>query len=296
MMSRSNAPGKSDRGEAATPIATEPPTQSASVKTRFEDGFGSVSAVAGVLAEVASGATRGQLVRERDAEYQALSEFQQIDHRFQRACFKQKTGLEMSDKVSDFDEQHDSLTKSLLATARQKGWLITNRSGVPQAQPSRFGLIKVSLVRDWFAEGRAPLHAKYAQALDDALRGDAEMAQPNVTRLLTPPDAANQLVQRAPSDKPTLKSGEIAQAFSFLPTLKNALANMKKHRWLASACVTRGDAPIPATWCPLLVAEAIRQKKGHESELRHAFANSPLLRPWRDAWQEAIRERNAFGR
>lgn len=265
------------------------------MRTRFEDGFGSVSAVAGVLAEVASGATRGQLVHERDAAYEALSKFQQIDYQFQRARFKQVTGREMFDKVSDFDEKHDSLIKNLLATAREEGWLITNSSGVPQAQPSRFGLIKVSVVRDWFAEGRAPLHAKYAQALDDVLRGATDAAQPNAAHFSTPPGTAVEKVPSATSNRPTLTTREIAEAFNFLPMLKNALANVRKHSWLESARVTRGHPPVPATWCPLLVAEAIRHKKGHETALRHAFANSPLLLPWRDAWQEAIRERNAFG-
>lgn len=278
MLSRSNTPRKADQGEAATPIATEPLTQSASVRTRFEDGFGSVSAVAGVLAEVASGATRGQLVRERDAEYEALSEFQQIDHRFQRARFKQVTGREMLDKVSDFDEQHDSLIQSLLATAREEGWLITNRSGVPQAQPSRFGLIKVSLARNWFAEGRAPLHAKYAQALDDALKRASEKE-----------------AQQVRSNKLTLKTGEIAKVFAFLPGLQRAMSDSNNHQWLLPAMVARGKPRHSSTWCPLDMAEAIAARKGCEQELRWAFANEPLLLPWRDAWQQKFKNRNAFG-
>lgn len=274
MPSRSATPRNAAQGGLPTS-----PIQSAPAKKRFEDGFGSVSTIATLLTEITFNATREQIERKEAQAIEAMSEFAKKEMAYLKASSLQLCGEDMTSKIREFDDRTAAFTKTILDTAQTVGWPITDRNGVPKTTLQRHGLVKVSLVRDWFAEGRAPLHAKYAQALDDALQ-----------------DAIEKEAQQVRSNKLALKTGEIAKVFSFLSGLEKALSDVNNHQWLLRARVTRGRPRHAATWCPLEVAEAIAARKGHEHELRWAFANEPLLLPWRDAWQRKFKDRNAFGR
>lgn len=262
--------------KSSTP--TSPP-QSAPAKNRFKDGFGTVSTVATLLTEITFSATREQIEREEAQAIEAMGEFAKKEMAYLKAQSLRVCGEDLTSRIREFDDRTAAITKAILDMAQTEGWPITDSNGFPKTTLQRHGLIKVSLVRDWFAEGRAPLHAKYAQALDNALQ-----------------DASEKEAQQVRSSKLTLKTGEIAKVFSFLTNLQKAMSNVKKHQWLLPARVTRGRPRHAATWCPLEMAEAIRARKGYEQELRWAFANEHLLLPWREAWQEKLKDRNAFGR
>lgn len=257
---------------------TSPP-QSVPAKKRFEDGFGTVSTLATLLTEITFSATREQIELEEAQGIEAMGEFAKKEMAYLKAQSLRVGGEDLTSRIREFDDRTAAITKAILDMAQTEGWPITDRNGFPKTTLQRHGLVKVSLVRDWFAEGRAPLHTKYAQALDDALQEAAE----NESRQLR-------------SNKLTLKTGEIAKVFSFLSGLEKALSDVNNHQWLVQARVTRGRPRHAATWCPLEVAEAIAARKGHERELRWAFANESLLLPWREAWQKKFKDRNAFGR
>jgi hypothetical protein len=93
-----------------------------------------------------------------------------------------------------------------------------------------------------------------------------------------------------------LTTAQIAQAFSFVVGLKAKLGDVNNHKWLLPARQTKGQPPTPATWCPLLLADLLVSKGAATlPNVNAAFTNVAALRAWRDAWQEARRERNAFG-
>ena len=121
----------------------------------------------------------------------------------------------------------------------------------------------------------------------------------------TPPDdppkavaigAQVKAVEAEREDRPPMESTPLAAAFWFVPNLDKKLANTAKHRWVLPARVRPGNQPIPATWDPVTLAEILVDKrKVSEDVLHRAFMTEETLKPWRHLWQEARKDRNAYG-
>ncbi len=281
----------------ASSMLAETITSVPSSPSRFADGFGSISAVAEVLTELLCRTTRAQTQIDDAARQEGLTEFGRFEDKYLNAVYRQITGQGLSTKTSAFSDKQQQMAESLLKIATQQGWAITDRDGMPQVPPRRFGYVDVCLVRDWFAQSRARNHAEFAQALSAALGEHEAKAQSNEPKKCeaAPRDAFMPMPPVAVTPE-ALDTREVVRAFKFIPKLKRALGDVNNHRWLESARVSLGRAPMPSTWCPVKLAEAISFRKGHEDDFSRAFLNDPVLRPWRDAWQEARRARNAFGR
>lgn len=139
----------------------------------------------------------------------------------------------------------------------------------------------------WFGEERFCFGVLAPQAFE--IQKDPETEK-------TPIEADSQAASVAATE-PGLPTSQVAEAFSFVAGLKAKLGDVNNHQWLLPARLTQGRKPNPATWCPLRLAEILLSKgKASESDLSRAFVMVAALRPWRDSWQEAKRERNAFGR
>lgn len=267
----------------------------ATIKRRFDGDFGTVAAVAEVLAEVSCRTTREQARHDDATTYDSLTELGKIEARSLNRIYSHYAGRNLSNRASDFADSQQAMASSILSIASQEGWLITDSNGLPQVPPRTFGHIDARKVRDWFAQARARNHADYARALSAAL-GESQSEVPSSK----PGDPAASDVatkpQRPVEDaRPALETGDVAMAFSFVPKLQRALGDVNNHRWVLPARVRPGSQPTPATWCPLELAKVIVLRKGHESELNRAFLDNPVLRQWRSAWQEARKERNVFG-
>ena len=158
------------------------------------------------------------------------------------------------------------------------------------------------------AEAEAAWRKKLVQQLINSqqvplpLSGSADDALPDVARAQPEAQAELQTTESGNQSPPVastagLPTTEIADAFSFVDRLKKKLGDVNNHQWLLPAQLTKGQRPTPATWCPLKLADILLSRgKASEEDLRRAFATRPTLHPWREAWQEARRERNAFGR
>ena len=96
----------------------------------------------------------------------------------------------------------------------------------------------------------------------------------------------------------TLTTPELADAFDDIEVSaerwRKRLGDLRNHAWLALARATATKAPTPASWYPLKFAELLRERGATDDCLNRAFL-APALKPWRLKWQEARRERNAFG-
>lgn len=102
------------------------------------------------------------------------------------------------------------------------------------------------------------------------------------------------------SDSAPLPTGEIADAFDGIggrtsTQWRNALGDPRNHQWVLPARAVQGTAPTPSTWCPLKFACLLRDRGETVESLNRVFLEAPKLKPWRHDWQEAMRERNAFG-
>lgn len=98
----------------------------------------------------------------------------------------------------------------------------------------------------------------------------------------------------------TLKTGELAEAFDGIDGVgadkwRQWLGDLKNHSWLKPARATIGMAPNPATWWPLKFAELLLERGRPADSLNRAFLTVQALKPWLHDWQEARRERDAFG-
>ena len=97
-----------------------------------------------------------------------------------------------------------------------------------------------------------------------------------------------------------LTSPQLAEAFGGVKMTvkkwKTKLGDTENHRWLLPARRSKGTAPKPSTWCPVAFAHLLRERGPEviDQQLSRAFL-SPALKPWMSEWQEATRERNAFG-
>lgn len=262
---------------------------------RFDGHFGTVAAVAEVLAEVSCRTTRDQARHDDATTYASLTDLGKIEARSLDRIYNHYAGRNPSNRASDFAESQQAMAASILSIASQEGWLITDSNGLPQVPPRTFGHIDARKVRDWFAQARARNHAEYARALSAAL-GELQSEVPSSKPGdLTASDVATKPQRPVGDTRPTLTTSEVAMAFSFLPKLQRALGDVNNHRWVLPARVRPGSQPTPAAWCPLELAKVIMLRKGHESDLNRAFLENPVLRQWRPAWQEIRKERNAFG-
>jgi hypothetical protein len=92
----------------------------------------------------------------------------------------------------------------------------------------------------------------------------------------------------------------IADAFNGINQVSAAqwlvwLGDLKHHGWLIPARAEKRPAPNSATWWPLKLAELLQKRGAEFDALNRCFLNAPALKPWLPAWQDARRERNAFG-
>lgn len=103
--------------------------------------------------------------------------------------------------------------------------------------------------------------------------------------------------QQSDTSGQSLTTSEIGLAFSFVPKLKAKLSDVNNHEWMHPALVSRGRAPKPNLWNPLLLAKLLLDRSmATQFDLNKAFRSDAKLKPWREEWQEIVRERNAFGR
>ena len=99
---------------------------------------------------------------------------------------------------------------------------------------------------------------------------------------------------------PALKTPEIADAFDGISghsaqQWRDMLGDMNNHQWLKAALATQGKAPRPSTWWPLKFADLLLERGATRESLNRAFVNAPKLKQWLPNWQQAKRERDAFG-
>ena len=113
-----------------------------------------------------------------------------------------------------------------------------------------------------------------------------------------PPETREGLqVKRTPQPLTTRK---IADAFADIDgqtaqQWRDKLGDVNNHRWLLPARAARNSAPRPSTWWPLKFADLLGERGTTHDSLNRAFLGQPALKPWLAEWQEAKRERNAFG-
>ena len=113
-----------------------------------------------------------------------------------------------------------------------------------------------------------------------------------------PPETREGLqVKRTPQPLTTRK---IADAFADIDgqtaqQWRDKLGDVNNHRWLLPARAARNSAPRPSTWWPLKFADLLEERGTTLDSLKQAFLHQPALKPWLAEWQEAKRERNAFG-
>jgi hypothetical protein len=92
-----------------------------------------------------------------------------------------------------------------------------------------------------------------------------------------------------------LTTSAIAQLFDGLPFATNRWPrNLSTTKWLKSAMRGQGErGGASATWCPLTIAQLVY---GHEKDIRakqktfetlnSRFRTNPILKPWKDAWDD----------
>ena len=117
------------------------------------------------------------------------------------------------------------------------------------------------------------------------------------------PDAAAPVSDvGAKDDSPqALTTPQMADAFEGIDgqtakQWREKLGDTKNHQWLLPALHARGSAPTPSTWWPLEFARVLQGRGATFENLNGAFLTVPVLKRWLPEWQEAHRERNAFGR
>jgi hypothetical protein len=101
-------------------------------------------------------------------------------------------------------------------------------------------------------------------------------------------------------EPPPLTTAEIADAFDGINDTsatrwRKRLGDVNNHEWLLPARAVKASAPKSATWCPLVFAGLLLERKASGERLNRAFLNIPMLKPWLKLWQEQKRERSAFG-
>ena len=101
-------------------------------------------------------------------------------------------------------------------------------------------------------------------------------------------------------EPPPLTTPEIADAFDGINETtatqwRKWLGDVNNHEWLLPARAVKASAPKSATWCPLVFAGLLLERKASVDSLNRAFVTNPRLKPWLKIWQEQKRERNAFG-
>ena len=134
------------------------------------------------------------------------------------------------------------------------------------------------------------------------------VADPMGERAHTPAAQASAEVLALPTNKgelapigpAPLKTPAIAEAFEGVDGLtakqwSDRLGDLNNHKWLTPARATQGKAPRPATWWPLKLGEILEARGIPFDALNRLFLNRRALKPWLPAWQEAKRQRNAFG-
>lgn len=267
---------------------------------RFKDGFGSISAVAAVLAEVICGMSLVEARQADKASFGALSERDKHEARWHDLELRRYPELRPSTRESRFGDKQRELTTALLAIAAKEGWIITDGDGVLQIPPRAFGVMDVRLVRDWFGQSKGHNHLAFAEALTQALQGHCNHGVVPLDAAVVPGErpANSEVCLRDPEcrgQREGLTTGQIGAAFAFLPRLKKWLGETKHHKWVLPAQLSKGAPPVHATWCPVELAKLLVKHKDVEMQLNEAFLTNPMLRRWLAKWQEDRRERNAFG-
>lgn len=147
---------------------------------RFQDGFGSISAVAAVLTEVIFGMSLEEAREADKTSFEALSESGKRDAKLlSGSAFRRyPPELRPSTHESRFAEKQRELITILLTIAAQEKWGVTDSSGVPQIPPRSFGVMDVRLVRDWFGHSKGPNHLAFAEALTQALQDQGTHTNP----------------------------------------------------------------------------------------------------------------------
>ena len=126
---------------------------------------------------------------------------------------------------------------------------------------------------------------------------------PEAVSMLPPvaePAPAGAAVGAAVAGPSSLTTPQIADAFDGIGGLSakewsDKLGDVNNHQWLLPARAARGSAPRPSTWWPLRFADLLEKRGTTHDSLNRAFLGQPALKPWLAEWQEAKRERNAFG-
>ena len=155
-------------------------------------------------------------------------------------------------------------------------------------------------------QGDGPVDVDFIDIIDRwaALRKPV-MALPAVAATLPPapttlvPQAEPTAAEPVQPTGRTMATGELADAFDGIMDVtsqqwRKRLGDLSNHPWLKPARATQTAAPHPATWWPLKFAELLLERNASLESLNRAFL-APQLKPWLTDWQEAKRERNAFG-
>lgn len=135
--------------------------------------------------------------------------------------------------------------------------------------------------------------ARDVHALADAFRAQHDGPP-------TAPQSVLSATEPTHSDGRTLTTPELADAFDGIDDVsaeqwRRRLGDLKNHAWLMPARANAGRAPRPSTWLPLRFAELLMERDVAFETLNRKFLTVPKLKPWLPAWQEARRDRNAFG-
>lgn len=149
---------------------------------------------------------------------------------------------------------------------------------------------------------RVPLAFPSAIVMIDALRAYAARIG-IVVRLTEPASAIAEPVTAVVESESTplpLPTGEVADAFDGIAgktstQWRNTLGDAQNHQWVLPARAVQGTAPTASTWWPLKFARLLQDRGATVESLNRVFLAAPKLKPWLHHWQEATRERNAFG-
>lgn len=113
---------------------------------------------------------------------------------------------------------------------------------------------------------------------------------PEPAAISTAPDTTKQ-----PELTQPLTTNEIAQLFDGIAFAQDRwVKNIGQAKWLVSANRGKGEqGGAPATWCPLTIAQLVyarekdaRAKQKTLASLNSRFRTNPVLKPWKDAWDD----------
>lgn len=180
-------------------------------------------------------------------------------------------------EIADAEGWDNSKLEALwdeMATATNSGTLPirSRKTGavIPPNSPDALSLVTVDDVNEWLTRTGRPYRWKL--------------------QISAAPDAT-----KPPEQTQALTTNEIAQLFDGIAFAQDRwVKNIGQAKWLASANRGKGEqGGAQATWCPLTIAQLVygrekdtRAKQKTLRSLNSRFRANPVLKPWKDAWDD----------